>query len=138
HRLAALLFSGVKPRLAEQRVIVETGNRAQERLRHSVLEHHLVDGLELEDHQSVLFERGRGIRVDRVEIRGELRELGADRRLIEVRTEAIVRVRLEQQRALARLGELAGDRGCDRAAPDAALADDEDQATVEYFQHRRY
>jgi len=43
--LPRLVLGGVKPRLAEQRVVVEPRDRAEERLGHPVLEHHLVDRL---------------------------------------------------------------------------------------------
>src|SRR5438309_4515534 len=67
-----------------------------------------------------------------------LRELGhrrADRRLVEVRPEPIVGVGLEQKRVSAVLRALPGDRGRDRRAADATLADDEDQPTLEDCGH---
>src|SRR5262249_18517717 len=107
----------------------------QERLGDPVLEHHVVDRLEAEDHQAVLGERARRRGVDRGQVRRERRDLGADRRLLEVRAEAVVRVRLEQQRLAAAPRALAGDRRGDGAPAHPALADDEDQPALEQVIH---
>src|SRR5690606_33457181 len=82
----------------------------------------------------VLFERGRGRRVDGPQVRRELCQLGPDGRLVEVAAETIIRVRLEQPRAPPARGRLPRDRGGYRAAADPTLANDKDQATIEYFQ----
>ena len=122
HRLAVLALGGVKPRLAEDGVLVEAGNGTQERLGEPVLEDHFVHGLELEDHHAVLSQRGRRVGVDGRQIRREFGNRGADRRLAEIIAEAIIGIGLEQQGFLAATRALVSDGGGHGTAANAAFA----------------
>ena len=134
-RFAFLDLGRVVPGLAQDGVVVEPGDGAQEVLGHPILEYQLVDPLEAQDHQAVFGQRRGRVGVDRKEILVQPDDLGAHGGRAVEAAKAILGVGLEEKRAATAASTGRSDGRGHRAAPHTALAGNQNELLVENGSH---